>query len=238
MYIPKSLWNDVLEDIKRMAGEVKMGDVKDANNFAMEKKEGGVEVYHNGEKVKEFGDDAEIATSSLLYDDLFAVKDGGKFKFYKLDGSVAFEKEYEDVDQIFDMNHLAIVSEDGDNYYLIDVNGNKVGDVVAKDIGYYEGGYEAENSDGKYAILDRSGKPVTDFKYSALYYRSVAKPRNIWTAKLKDENYDVIDADAKKVIVENVKIESFYENYFTAKNDDGGTDYYTFEGVKFYTKEK
>ena len=33
MYIPKSLWGDVLKDIKRMAKEVKMGDVADAKNF-------------------------------------------------------------------------------------------------------------------------------------------------------------------------------------------------------------
>ena len=33
MYIPKSLWAGVLEDIKRMAAEIKMGDVRDAGNF-------------------------------------------------------------------------------------------------------------------------------------------------------------------------------------------------------------
>ncbi|MDO4993509.1 MAG: L-glutamate gamma-semialdehyde dehydrogenase [Bacteroidales bacterium] len=33
MYIPKSLWAGVLEDIKRMAAAVKMGDVRDAGNF-------------------------------------------------------------------------------------------------------------------------------------------------------------------------------------------------------------
>ena len=33
MYIPKSLWPDVLADIKRMAAEVKMGDVMDPANF-------------------------------------------------------------------------------------------------------------------------------------------------------------------------------------------------------------
>lgn len=33
MYIPKSLWSEVLEDMKRMASEVKMGDVKDPSNF-------------------------------------------------------------------------------------------------------------------------------------------------------------------------------------------------------------
>ena len=33
MYIPKSLWPDVLSDMKRMASEVKMGDVKDATNY-------------------------------------------------------------------------------------------------------------------------------------------------------------------------------------------------------------
>ena len=33
MYIPKSLWPGVLEDIKRMAAEIKMGDVRDPMNF-------------------------------------------------------------------------------------------------------------------------------------------------------------------------------------------------------------
>ena len=33
MYIPKSLWAGVLEDMKRMAAEIKMGDVRDPMNF-------------------------------------------------------------------------------------------------------------------------------------------------------------------------------------------------------------
>ena len=33
MYIPKSLWPTALEDMKRMAAEIRMGDVRDAMNF-------------------------------------------------------------------------------------------------------------------------------------------------------------------------------------------------------------
>ena len=33
MYIPKSMWPEVLQDMKRMAAEIKMGDVMDAGNF-------------------------------------------------------------------------------------------------------------------------------------------------------------------------------------------------------------
>ncbi len=33
MYIPKSLWPEVLADMKRMASEIKMGDVRDAMNY-------------------------------------------------------------------------------------------------------------------------------------------------------------------------------------------------------------
>jgi 1-pyrroline-5-carboxylate dehydrogenase len=33
MYIPKSLWPDVLEDVKKMCAEIKMGDVCDPTNF-------------------------------------------------------------------------------------------------------------------------------------------------------------------------------------------------------------
>ena len=212
--------------------------LKDTNNYAEEKDEGGVTIYRNGQAVKEFGEDAEISVSGILYNDLYAVSEDDKIMFYNLDGSVAFDKQFEDVDILSDKNHHAIVSEKDDEYYIMDARGNRVGDVVASDISYSKGGYEAEDGDGKYAIIDKNGNKVTDFKYTDLYYRTIAEPHNIWTANREGGNVDIIDADNKKIILEDVSIDSIYENYFTIEKENGDIEYYTFEGKLFYTDTK
>ena len=208
--------------------------LKDANNYAEEKEDGGVTVYRNGQAVKEFGENAEIPVSGLAYSDYYAVSEDDKITFYNLDGTVAFNKQFEDIDTLSNRNHHSIVSEDGDNYYIMDTNGNRVGDVTAYDITYSKGGYKAEDEDGKYAILDKNGNKVTDFEYTDLYYRSIAEPHNLWTATREDESVDVIDANSKKVLLEGVKIDSFRRNYFTIEKDNGDIEYYTLDGRLFY----
>ena len=209
---------------------------KDANNYAEEKKDGGVVIYQNGQVVKEFDDNAGIPVSGLLYNDYYAISDGEKIKFYNLDGTLAFDKEFRDVNLLSDENHHAIVSETEGEYYLMDARGNRVGDVTGTEIVASEGGYKVENSDGKFAILDKNGKKITDFKYIDLYYRSIAEPRNIWTARLEGGNVDVVDVDNNRILLENVPLDGFYENYFTVRKEDGSIDYYTLNGNKFYTK--
>lgn len=212
--------------------------LKDTNNFAEEKEDGGVVIYQNGQVVKEFDEDAGIPVSGLVYNDYYAISNGDKIKFYNLDGTTVFDKEFEDVDLLSDKNHHSIVSENGDDYYLMDAKGNRIGDITATNIKASKAGYRARNNDGKYALLDKDGNQVTDFKYTDLYYRSSAEPRNIWTAKLEDGNTDVIDVDNHKVIAENVSIDDFYDNYFSVKNESGDIDNYTFDGKLFYTEKK
>ena len=234
-YEELALTNDEYKVVRRVSTYLQL---KDANNFATEKKEGGVEIYHNGEKVKEFGEDAEIAVSGLLYNNLYAVKDGEKVKFYNMDGSVAFEKEFVDVDALSDKFHHAVVAEKEGEYYIMDAKGNRVNEVVAKGYSIYDGGYRAKNSEGKYAILDKNGKPVTDFRYTEVLYRSIAEPHNIWTAKNENGMSDVIDADNGKAIFGGAKIDGTYSNYFTVKSDEGAIEYYTYEGKLFYSTAK
>ena len=231
-YDELALLGDDYKVAKRVSTYVQL---KDTNNYAEEKNEGGVTIYHNGQAVKEFGEDAEIPISGLVYNDLYAISEDDKIKFYNLDGSVAFNKQFEDIDVLSNKNHHAIVSEKNDEYYIIDASGNRVGDVVASDISYSKGGYKAEDAEGKYAILDKNGNRVTDFKYTDLYYRIVAEPYNLWTAKREDGNVDVIDVDSKRIVLEDVSIDSFYENYFTIEKENGDIEYYTFGGKLFYT---
>lgn len=213
-------------------------DLKDINNYATELTDGGVAIYQNGEKVKEFGEGADIATSGILFSDYYAIEENDKAKFYNLDGSVAFNgREFESIRMLFDENGNAIVADVEDEYYLLNNSGEKVSDVVASRISVQEGGYELKNEDGKYAIANRSGKPVTDFKYDLVSYRTAPEPRNIWTGRTEDEKYDIIDADSGKVIAEGVEYDGIYRNYFTVRKD-GGLAYYTYDGNIFYEKTK
>ena len=211
--------------------------LKDWKNYATENENDTVEIYYNGEKVKEFGDGSNLLASGVLYEDYYAIKDGDKAKFYGLDGSVGIDHEYRDIRSLFDQHHHAIVSDTEGEYYLIDAKGNQVGDTVFKGANSRKGGYELKNSDGKYAIAGKDGKPVTDFKYESVYYRSNAEPQNIWTGRNADENYDVIDVENGKVLLEGVNVDSFYTNYFTVRGAEG-TEYYTYDGELFYTVKK
>ena len=213
-------------------------ELKDYKNYAVET-DNGAEIYYNGEMVKEFGDGSGVAASGVLYENYYAIEgNDGKFRFYNLDGTVAFNHEYKDIRSVFDQHHHAVVSDEDGVYYLINAKNEKVGDYTAKAITESDGGYELKNADGEYAIANKNGDKVTDFKYDSLYYRSGAEPHNIWTGRNSYANYDVIDADAGKVLVEGVNVDSFYTNYFTIKNSDKKTEYYTYGGEKFYTSEK
>ena len=211
--------------------------LKDTDNFAVKKEDGGVAIYRNGQIVKEFGEGASLPAGGILYNDYYAVKEDDVIKFYNLDGSEMFSSEFEDVKVLSNKNHHAIVSKGNNEYYLMDARGNQVGDVVASSISYSEGGYKAEDDKGRKAILDKNGEKVTDFKYTDLYYRSVAKPHIIWTAGRENGKVDVIDVENKKVILEEVEIEDFEQNYFSIKNNNGDIEYYTFDGKLFHTSK-
>lgn len=215
--------------------------LKDYNNFAAETDDNKVEIYRNGEVIKTLEDDAE-SLSGVMYEDYYAISNNGKFKFYTLDGNEAFGgKEFEDIDTLFDRHHHAVVAEKESEYYLIDAAGNRIGDEETsyRRIYSYKGGYEARTKDGKYYILGKDGKTIEGAKeYSVVSYRSNPVDHNIWTGKNDNSDYDVIDMDNGKVILANVNTQSFYANYFTTKNEDGKTEYYTYEGKLFFTATK
>ena len=209
--------------------------LKDTTNYAVKNADNKVEIYRNGEKIKEF-ENAKTAVSGILDEDFYVIKQDDKVKFYRLDGSVAFDHEYKEA-RLFDKHHHAVVSDDGNEYYLINTNGNAVSDLKLTKISYYDGGYELKNSDNKFAVANKDGKPVTEFKYTSTYYRSSAEPRNIWTGSVGNGNVDIIDVDKAVTIAGDVNVKDFYANYFTVKNADGKTEYHTYTGAVFYTSK-
>ena len=226
----------LLDDNYKVAKRV--GDyivLKDYNNYAVET-DTGVEIYKNGEKIKEFAD-AELGGSGVLYENYYPIIEEDKAVFYNLDGTVGINHEYKTIKSAFDRFHHAVVSDEEGKSYLIDARGNRIDDTTFKFFAVKKGGYELKNADGKYAIANKDGKPVTDFKYTSTYYRSDAEPRNIWTGSNSTTSYDVIDVDKGTVILENVNVKEFYNNYFTIKNSDGKTEYYTYDGTLIYTSK-
>ena len=215
--------------------------IKDYNNFATETNDDKVEIYRNGEVIKTFEDDAS-SLSGVMYEDYYAIGSNGKWKFYTLDGNEAFGgKEWDDIDTLFDRHHHAVVAEEEGKYYLIDAGGNRIGDgeTTYRRIYANKGGYEVRNTDAEYSILDKNGKPLENAKwYDSVSYRTNPVDHNIWTGKNDYSDFDVIDVDTGKVLLEHANTQTFYANYFTVKNDDNKLEYYTYEGKLFFTATK
>ncbi|MBQ6486997.1 hypothetical protein IJI89_01045 [Candidatus Saccharibacteria bacterium] len=215
--------------------------LKDYNNFAAETDDDKVEIYRNGEVIKTFEEDAS-SLSGVMYEDYYAISNNGKWKFYTLDGNEAFGgKEWDDIDTLFDRHHHAVVAEEEGKYYLIDAGGNRIGDgeTTYRRIYANKGGYEVRNTDAEYSILDKNGKPLENAKwYDSVSYRTNPVDHNIWTGKNDYSDFDVIDVDTGKVLLEHANTQTFYANYFTVKNDDNKLEYYTYEGKLFFTATK
>lgn len=219
--------------VKRVSAHLAL---KDHNNYATKNDDGHVDIVRNGTVVKTFTNDADLE-SGVLHNDLYAIKDNGKYMFYNLDGSVAINHEYTDIWSLFNKHHHAVVADAEDEYYLIDTKGNRLTDGTYKRIYSEDGGYELKTADDKYAIANEQGEVLTEAKYDSTYYRSAAIDHNIWTGKNAASDYDVLDIANKRVLLEHVNVNSFYANYFTVKNSDGKYAYYTYAGQLFYTSE-
>ena len=231
----------LLDDDYRVMKKISSGlAIKDINDYAVVNDDDQVEIVYRGDVVKTFESDSNLSSGVLLDDGLYAIMVNGKYGFYRLDGSYAFG-EYESISSLFDKHHHAIVSDDGDDYYMIDSDGNRINDISFKRAYAYERSYVVYNEDNKRAILTENGAPVTDFEYAEAYNRSVAVDHEIWSLKREANRYDVIDVLAPKdqrLLASNVDVYDFYANYFTVKNDDGGYDYYTYKGLQFFKTTK
>ncbi|MDO4987315.1 MAG: hypothetical protein Q4E46_03325 [Candidatus Saccharibacteria bacterium] len=216
--------------------------VKDLNNYAVRNDDGGIDIFYKGEKVKTFSDDPYIVSGFLTYEDHYLIENDEKFAFYTLDGKNAFDKEFGDARLNFDKHHLAMVSDvDNDEaFYFINGQGKKIGEDTFSRVYSYDKSYELKNADGKYAIADVNGKVLTGFDYKDGTRRSNAVDHEIWTLDKDDKKVDVFDVTNNKMLAQGVETNTFSANYFSVKNaeDSSRTDYYTYDGVIFYTSQK
>ena len=210
--------------------------LKDKNNYVT-KEDDKIVIYRNGQKVKTFEKSPDIETG-VLYNDYYVICDDEKYGIYDLDGNLVRDG-YKDIWSLYDMHGKVAVANEENKYYLIDTDGNRITDDTYYRIRTYEKGYTfRKEADGNFGIANEQGKLVTELKYKDTTSYSTSVPtRNLWTGKIDSDRYDLVDVDAGKIIISDVNIQTVNKNYFTVKNSDKKTEYYTLSGEKFYTTE-
>lgn len=158
--------------------------------------------------------------------DTESISKGLVYSYYNIEGDLLFDKYFMDAGN-FDDNGFAIVSSDKINYYLIDINGNKVTDSFDEII--YDSGYYQIKKNNKWEILDKDLKKKCGFGDSINIFKG------------NDTYFGIFSINNKQVICNlenNKEIGKFNEvelnaNYLKDKDKDK-TKYYTYTGKLFY----
>lgn len=187
--------------------------------------------YQEGQEVVVDGVQLDPLASYTKHD-IFPVfvKEKG-YQFYSFDGKAAFDVVYRKA-TAFDKNGCAIVSEDGEKYYLINIKNEKKSKeyVQLKDMGNnFYAGYTNEN---RYEIINDSGKVVLDTYFmgskSIVMYQDVIY--GIFNKSGKSYVYDMNTYTLLFSCEGDVVLNT--EGYFVNDNKV----YYSMKGEKIYSR--
>lgn len=210
----------------------------DSDNYAMLKDGSfnGVDFYNNGEVVKNVScrilKETGNTNGFYILGTYFSKPCGtesGTYEYYNSKGENTFDKSFKFADK-FNKNGLAKVSEDKQNYYLI----NKEGKKVTEDYSNITLNNEMYivTKDNLKGLVDETGKEIIKCEYTAI---NVTQKQNKKFAVLtsKDSKYIVYDIEKNKEILESDSAPSLDKHYITSTKD-GQKQYYTYSGKMFY----
>lgn len=210
----------------------------DSNNYAMLKNGSfnGVDFYNNGEVVKNVTCRNLKETGHI--DGLYILgtyfsrpcgTESGTYEYYNTKGENAFDKSFKFAEK-FNENGLAKVSEDKQNYYLINKDGKKVTDDYSNITLNNE--VYIVTKDNLKGLVDETGKELVKCEYTTI---NIMKKQNKKYAVLTstDSKYTVYDIEAKKEILKSDTVPSLDVHYLTITKD-GLRQYYTYNGKMFY----
>lgn len=211
----------------------------DNNTYAMAKDGSfnGVDFYNNGSVVKNV-ECRSLKETGYMKNGLYILgtyhskscgTESGTYEYYKSNGENAFGKSYARA-ETFDKNGLAKVSDDKENYYLIDTNGKKVSQDYSS-ISLYSGYYIVTKNDLK-GIIDKEGNVIVDCLYSRI---DITEKQNKKYAILttSDSKYVIYDISKKSEIMTFDSSPSLNTHYISISKD-GKNQYYTYNGKMFY----
>lgn len=159
-------------------------------------------------------------------------------EFYDIDGKKLFNKTYR-IGKYFDENDKAVVSEKENEYYLIDIKGNKISDTY-EFIGNFEGYYIIQNGK-QYGLLDKKAKEIYPVKYEKIKIENLRNKSFLVATLTDDKNEILYDIEGEKELVSVPKTKTISlvnRNYFTT-NEGKKTQYYSYTtGKMFYEEER
>ena len=211
----------------------------DNNTYAMAKSGSfnGVDFYDNGSVVKNvecrsLKETGYMKNGLIILGTYYSTSCGtesGTYEYYKSNGENAFGKSFKRAEK-FDKNGLAKVSEDKENYYLIDTNGKKISQDYSN-ISLNSDYYVVTKNDLK-GIIDKNGNVILDCNYKSIEITEKNKKKY---AKLttSDSKYIVYNIEKKSELMTLDSSPSLSTHYISVSKD-GNNQYYTYNGKMFY----
>lgn len=154
------------------------------------------------------------------------------YEYYKANGEKAFEKSFKYAYD-FNENGTAIVSEDKENYYLIDSNGKKVSQEytkISRNI-YTNGNYFIVTKNDKEGLIDLNGNVIVECEYEKI---ELEEKNAIF--KTAESKYIVYNLNTKKEIMTTDTKPVLWDHYIVISKDEN-KQYYTYKGKLFYEEK-
>lgn len=155
------------------------------------------------------------------------------YEYYKANGEKAFDKSFKYADA-FNDEGTAIVSEDKENYYIIDSNGKKVSQDysdISRNV-YTNRNYFIVTKNDKEGLIDLNGNVIVECEYEKIELKE--KNAIFTTAESK---YIAYDLNTKKEIMTTNTKPVFWDHYIVIPKDDT-LQYYTYKNKLFYETKR
>lgn len=206
----------------------------DLKNYALKNKEMiyGPHIFVNDGKETNVNDIQLDPMASYINDKIFPVYVRSKgYMYYEFDGKPAFKTVFESA-EIFDKNHLAVVSKEEDKYYLINQQGKKVSKTYDRLVYIGEKYYAGFINGSKYEVIDINGKKVIDdeFMDDGIVFTYSDKEYGIFNKSGTSYVYDMQELEV--IFSVESSLEFIDNGYFIS----GAGDYYTLEGNVIYKR--
>ena len=202
--------------------------VDESNYILRDDQDYNVVFYKKGKKIKSI--DASIAATGLMEEKYYVLYVDNAYEYYNVDGKRVFDKSFKNA-SAFDENGLARVTEDGNNYYLMNKKGKAVSDKyenITIDGKYYR----VKNKNGKYGILDEDGEEIIKPSYENVSIKEIRE--KYYAVAQKGEKYEVYDLNKKKSIITSKDPITLTDHYI--KTQGTKSSYYTYGAKKIYSE--
>ncbi len=213
----------------------------DNNNYAMEDANGNnkVSFYKNGKYIKSLDnrwliEESFINSGTYLLGEDYDCKNykcKHKYSYYDLDGNLLFNKSFITA-EIFDENKNAIVSEEKEKYYLINIEGKKISEYYTKINKCNKYNCYNVKSNNLAGLLDESGNVLIEPLYNNIDIWS-KNGKEFAILKTADDKYVLYNVESKKTIFTSNNNMNLEDNYIFVENNDN-RQYFTFSGKMFY----